>query len=49
MLVHTHTAIHTTSAHYLCQELLVSSFLRILLLLLVGYLHVIEGIKRPDA
>jgi hypothetical protein len=47
MLVH--IGIHATSAQYLCQELLVSSLISVLPLLLVGYLHVVEAIKRPDA
>jgi hypothetical protein len=40
---------HTTSAHYLRQDLLISSLLRVLPLVLVGYLHVVKGIERPDA
>ena len=34
---------------YLGKELVVSSLLGVLALLLVGHLHVVEAIKRPDA
>jgi len=34
---------------YLGKELVISSLLGVLALLLVGHLHVVEAIKRPDA